>query len=82
MTAPITYLHKGFKVVGVEANPLAVPLLRHRFEAEIAQGRYVLLPLGVAKSAGEAPFWICDYHPKGAASIGASPAVPVRGTTA
>lgn len=58
------YLHKGFKVVGIEANPLAVARLRQRFHAEIEAGRYSLLPWGIAQAAGEAPFWVCDDHPE------------------
>jgi FkbM family methyltransferase len=56
------YLHKGFKVVGVEASPVAAERLRKRFEAEIGDGRYVLLPVGIAASAGKAEFWVCDDH--------------------
>ncbi|HET9458629.1 MAG TPA: FkbM family methyltransferase [Sphingomicrobium sp.] len=56
------YLHKGYRVVGVEANPLLIPKLSRRFEAEIASGRYVLLPLGIADTEGETEFWVCDGH--------------------
>lgn len=56
------YLHKGYRVVGVEANPLLLPGLRRRFEAHIASGRYVLLPVGIADTEGEAEFWVCDDH--------------------
>lgn len=56
------YLHKGFRVVGVEANPLLLAMLRQRFAAEIASGQYELLPLGIAEQAGEAEFWVCDDH--------------------
>lgn len=51
-------------MVGVEANPLALPQLERRFEAEIADGRYVLLPIGIAEADGQAPFWVCDDHPE------------------
>src|SRR3569832_788261 len=36
------YLTQADKVVGVEASPVACAALRKRFEAEIAEGRYVL----------------------------------------
>lgn len=58
------YLHKGFTVVGVEANPLLLPELRNRFAAEIAAGRYHLLGAAIAEQEGEAPFWICDDWPE------------------
>jgi FkbM family methyltransferase len=58
------YLHKGFKVVGIEANPLALPLIRERFKSELRDGLFVLVPAGIAQSQGHAPFWICDDHPK------------------
>ena len=32
------YLHKGFRVVGVEANPAMADHLRGRFKSEIATG--------------------------------------------
>jgi len=58
------YLHKGYRVVGVEANPLLIPALRRRFETEIRDGRYTLLHLGIAERDGEAEFWVCDDHPE------------------
>jgi hypothetical protein len=38
--------------------------LRRRFAPEIAAGRYVLLPVGIAEKSGVAPFWVCDDHPQ------------------
>ena len=37
------YLHKGFRVVGVEANPVAAEQIRKRFPSEIACGALRLL---------------------------------------
>jgi FkbM family methyltransferase len=54
------YLHKGFDVVAVEANPLQVEQLQKRFRSEIETGRYVLIPMGIADTEGEAEFWVCD----------------------
>jgi FkbM family methyltransferase len=51
-------------VVGIEANPLAIPALETRFAAELREGRFVLLPLGIASAEGEALFWVCDDQPK------------------
>jgi len=58
------YLHKGFRVVGIEASPVAAQRLRERFAAEIADGSFILLNIGIAAEAGEFPFWICDDHPE------------------
>lgn len=58
------YLHKGFSVVGVEASPLLVPKLERRFAAEIRDGRYRLVTVGIAEREGEADFWICDDLPE------------------
>jgi len=54
------YLHKGFRVVGVEANPAMADALRKRFAAEIASGAYRLEEVGVAAEEGELDFWVCD----------------------
>jgi FkbM family methyltransferase len=58
------YLHKGYRVVGIEASPLLLEPLRKRFEGAIGDGRYQLLPVGIAETAGEAPFWVCDDRPE------------------
>jgi len=58
------YLHKGRRVVGVEANPLLIPVLEDRFAREIAKGRYRLVPMGIAEADGKAKFWVCDDHPE------------------
>lgn len=57
------YLHKGYRVIGVEANPLLLPRLRERFAQEIRDGRYELLGVGIAQADGEAKFWVCDDRP-------------------
>jgi FkbM family methyltransferase len=54
------YLHQGFRVVGVEANPAMADHLRHRFAPEIASGALTVLQVGVAETVGELDFWICD----------------------
>jgi FkbM family methyltransferase len=54
------YLHKGFRVVGVEANPLLVEELRKKFAAEILDGRLTIVHAGISTACGEAEFWICD----------------------
>jgi FkbM family methyltransferase len=54
------YLHKGYRVVSVEANPLRVKEAQSRFKAEIDQGRLVLLNVGVSPHEGIADFWVSD----------------------
>ena len=54
------YLRKGFRVVGVEANPVMADHLRARFAADIASGAFQLLQVGVAEQEGELDFWVCD----------------------
>jgi FkbM family methyltransferase len=57
------YLHKGFRVVAVEASPPMHATLRERFRREIEDGRLILVAAAIASQEGEAPFWICDDEP-------------------
>lgn len=57
------YLHKGYRVLAVEPNPLALAHLGRRFESEIRERRLTLVPRAVAADAGEAVFWVCDDDP-------------------
>lgn len=50
------YLAKGFKVIGVEANPRLVAAARDRFAAPIADGRYQLIEAAIAPRAGQIDF--------------------------
>ncbi len=54
------YLHRGFKVVAVEADPDLALAGRERFAAAIAEGRLTLVNKAIAVQPGEADFWICD----------------------
>src|SRR5215471_11290077 len=56
------YLHCGYQVVGVEANPLMAATLRSRFADAIETKRLNLLALGIAESDGQKHFWVCDDH--------------------
>lgn len=58
------YLMKADRVVGIEANYGACESLRARFAPEIAEGRYILLNVGIAEGGGELPFWVCDDQPE------------------
>lgn len=54
------YLNRGFRVVGIECSPVMASRLRERFASEIADGRLVLLDVGVASENGEMEFWMSD----------------------
>lgn len=56
------YLHRGYRVVAVEANPVLVEGAARRFHAEIDAGRLVIRNLGIAETEGQFPFWICELH--------------------
>ncbi|HBJ85857.1 MAG TPA: hypothetical protein DDZ88_18680 [Verrucomicrobiales bacterium] len=54
------YLHRGFKVIAVEADPDLAAAGRERFAAAIAEGRLIIVNKAIASERGEADFWICD----------------------
>ena len=79
------YLHRGFRVVAVEANPALAEAGRRRFAEVIARGRLVIESVGVAETEAVRPFWICEAKPTwssfdraSAARGGAHHAVEVR----
>jgi FkbM family methyltransferase len=57
------YLTLSDRVIGVEASPVSCERLRARFAGEIADGRYVLLNVGIAEQEGELPFYMCGSNP-------------------
>ena len=54
------YLHCGYRVIGIEANPSLIEALNERFAGEIADGRLTLLNVGISESDGQKEFWVCD----------------------
>jgi FkbM family methyltransferase len=54
------YLHRGYDVVAVEANPILAAEAEQRFAAEIAAGRLKVVNVGIGEGEGEATFWVCD----------------------
>jgi FkbM family methyltransferase len=50
------YLRRGFRVVGVEANPSHIAHLEERFSAELRSGRVTILPVAVGRQKGTARF--------------------------
>lgn len=51
------YLHLGYRVVGIEANPLLAAQCSRRFENEIRQGRLTVVNTGVLKEPGVFTFY-------------------------
>jgi FkbM family methyltransferase len=58
------YMHRGYKVLGIEASPVMVSILQEKFRSEIECDAFILLNLGIAESEGEFQFWICDDVPE------------------
>lgn len=50
------YLRRGFRVVGVEANPALVPGLHERFRDDVARGDLVIVAKAVAPTEGVLQF--------------------------
>ena len=56
------YLKKGFRVVGIEANPRLVEDCRARFERDLSRGRLQLLNVGVGIKPGPLTLYINKNH--------------------
>jgi FkbM family methyltransferase len=56
------YLHRGFRVVALDANPQACTDASQRFAVEIDAGRLTILNVGIAAEPGVWDFWICESH--------------------
>ena len=57
------YLLKGFKVIGIEANPSLVENLRSKFSTFIESGQYILIDKAISKNSNKKiPFYINDKH--------------------
>jgi len=54
------YLHQGYAVVAVEADPALAARGRERFSREIDAGQLTILNVGIAAEAAMATFWICE----------------------
>ena len=54
------YLHKGYRVVAIEANPRLAAQGEQRFADAIRAGRLRILPVGIAAERGEAEFYIAS----------------------
>ena len=54
------YLHQGFRVIAIDADPRSLEAAKHRFPNELSSGQLTVLNVGIAETAGIATFWICD----------------------
>jgi FkbM family methyltransferase len=54
------YLHQGFRVIAIDADPRAVDAAKQRFRSELASERLKILNIGIAETAGIGTFWICE----------------------
>ncbi len=58
------YLHKGYRVVAIEADPGLAAQTAQRFCRHAESGRLTILNVAVAEKEGTLPFWICESHPE------------------
>jgi FkbM family methyltransferase len=58
------YLHLGYRVVAVEADPDLVARCERRFAEEIRAGRLVILNCAIGPVPGSAKFWRCLDKPE------------------
>lgn len=56
------YLHCGCRVIAIEANPQLAEVATRRFAREIAEGRLIVLNVGIAPSEGVADFYVASNH--------------------
>ena len=56
------YLHRGFRVVAVEADPDLCAKAAARFAEPLKTGQLVILNVGVAAKPGAMDFWICESN--------------------
>jgi len=56
------YLHRGFNVLAIEADPTLVEQAKDRFREYIKDDRLQILNIGIADIEGEKDFYICDSN--------------------
>lgn len=57
------YLHRGYRVVAIDADPTSISNARAKFAQEIADGRLTLLHRMICDRDGEQRFFICPDSP-------------------
>ena len=58
------YLSQGYRVLGVEADPILAEAARKKFARQIQEGCLEILSVGIADREGTADFWICEEKPE------------------
>ena len=58
------YLHLGYRVVAVEADPHLVEICQRRFADDIQAGRLIILDCAIGPTPGSAKFWLCLDKPE------------------
>ena len=58
------YLHQGFRVIAIEADPTRCESARTKFAEAIQHGRLTILNLGIAEREETATFWVCESVPE------------------
>jgi FkbM family methyltransferase len=56
------YLHEGYRVVAIEANPFLAHSIGVRFKSAVDAERLAVLNVGIAERAGTQTFWANDDH--------------------
>ena len=56
------YLHSGYEVIAIEANPRLTEAAKLRFSQQIDEGKLTVLNLGIAQSEGMADFYVAANH--------------------
>lgn len=56
------YLHRGFRVVAIEADPSLVEKGTRRFADQIKAGRLEILGVGISEREESARFWLADAN--------------------
>ena len=58
------YLHKGHRVVAIEADPELATKVAQGLRQHVESGRLTILNVAVAEEESTLPFWICESHPE------------------
>jgi len=55
------YLHRGFRVVAVEANPVLCQAAARNFSTAVKDGRLIIEGVAIGRDRGELPFYISSH---------------------
>lgn len=54
------YLHEGFNVVAIEADPLLCEQAEKRFQSYVDNKQLTILNIGIGAASGAMDFWVCE----------------------